>query len=129
MELIVKPIGYVYTDADQIPINWETSEVEGKLVLDKKYQKGLSDIQKGQHIYLLYHIHKSLKFTDQHLRVVPPKMERKLGVFSTNSPIRPNPIGLSLVKVIRVEGNIIHIKGVDMLDQTPILDIKPEKPV
>ena len=129
MELNVKPIGYVHTDADQVPTNWAISEIEGELVIYEEYRKGLSDIQKGQHIYLLYHIHKAPQFTDQHLKIVPPNMDHKLGVFSTNSPIRPNPIGLSLVEVIRVEGSVIHIKGVDMLDKTPILDIKPEKPV
>jgi len=123
----MKPIGYVSTDADKIPRSWEISEVEGALVFDESYIKGLSDIKPGQHIYVIFQFHKSPKFSSQFLRINPPRHNRKeMGVFSTHSPVRPNPIGLSILEVLRVEGNTIYVKGLDMLNGTPILDIKPE---
>jgi tRNA (Thr-GGU) A37 N-methylase len=60
------------------------------------------------------------------MRIKPPMREEKLGVFSTHSPLRPNPIGLSILEVTGVESNVIRVKGIDMLNKTPILDIKPE---
>jgi tRNA (Thr-GGU) A37 N-methylase len=60
------------------------------------------------------------------MRIKPPIRDEKLGVFSTHSPFRPNPIGLSILEVTGVDGNVIKVKGLDMLDKTPILDIKPE---
>ena len=60
------------------------------------------------------------------MRIKPPVRGKKLGVFSTHSPFRPNPIGLSILEVTGVEGNIIRVKGLDMVNKTPILDIKPE---
>jgi tRNA (Thr-GGU) A37 N-methylase len=60
------------------------------------------------------------------MRITPPIYDQEVGVFNTHSPFRPNPIGLSLLEVLRIEGSIIHVKGIDMLDGTPILDIKPD---
>ena len=60
------------------------------------------------------------------MRIKPPMREKKLGAFSTHSPFRPNPIGLSVLEVTGAEGNVIRVKGIDMLNKTPILDIKPE---
>jgi tRNA-Thr(GGU) m(6)t(6)A37 methyltransferase TsaA len=126
MGIEIEPIGIVSTDAKDIPRSWTVSEVEGSLIIDKAYQDGLSDIKPGQRIYVIFQFHKSPTFTSQFLKIKPPIRADKLGVFSTHSPFRPNPIGLSLLDVIKVDGNIIHVKGLDMLDQTPILDIKPE---
>ena len=127
MSIEMKPIGYVSTDADKIPRSWEISDVEGALVFDESYVEGLSDIKAGQHIYVIFQFHQSPKFSSQFLRINPPRHNRKeMGVFSTHSPVRPNPIGLSILEVLRVEGNTIYVKGLDMLNGTPILDIKPE---
>jgi tRNA-Thr(GGU) m(6)t(6)A37 methyltransferase TsaA len=126
MSIKMKPIGYVSTSAKEIPRSWIASDVEGALVIDKAYLEGLRDIQPGTRIYVIFHFHKSPGFTAEFMRIKPPMRENKLGVFSTHSPIRPNPIGLSLLEVTGVEGNIIRVKGLDMLDKTPILDIKPE---
>ena len=121
------PIGYVSTDADRVPRSWEISDVEGALVFDESYIEGLSDIKPGQHIYVIFQFHKSPKFSSQFLRINPPHHNRKeTGVFSTHSPVRPNPIGLSTLEVLKVDGNIIYVKGLDMLNGTPILDIKPK---
>jgi len=126
MIIEMKPIGFVSTDAETIPRSWSVSDVKGKLVIDKSYVEGLRDIKPGKRIYVIFHFHQSPNFTSQFLRIRPPNREEKLGVFSTHSPIRPNPIGLSLLEVLEIDGNIIHVNGLDMLDGTPILDIKPE---
>jgi tRNA-Thr(GGU) m(6)t(6)A37 methyltransferase TsaA len=122
----MKPIGFVSTNAETIPRSWAVSDVEGTLVIDESYLEGLRDIQPGQRIYVIFHFHKSPTFTSRFMRIKRPVDEQELGVFSTHSPIRPNPIGLSLLEVLGIDGNVIHVKGLDMLDGTPILDIKPE---
>lgn len=126
MSIEMKPIGYVSTDADNVPRSWEVSDVEGTLVFDESYVEGLSDIKPGQHIYVIFQFHQSPRFSSQYLRINPPcHNRREMGVFSTHSPVRPNPIGISILEVLKVAGNIIQVKGLDMLNGTPILDIKP----
>jgi tRNA-Thr(GGU) m(6)t(6)A37 methyltransferase TsaA len=122
----MKPIGFVSTDAEIIPMSWSVSDVKGKLVIDESYVEGLRDIKPGQRIYVIFYFHQSPKFAKQFMRIKPPIREEKVGVFSTHSPIRPNPVGLSLLEVLGIDGNVIRVKGLDMLDGTPILDIKPE---
>ena len=126
MGIDMKPIGYVKTDAKEIPRNWKVSDVEGILDIDDSYLEGLRDIKPGQRIYVIFHFHKSPEFSERFMRIQPPIHDEKVGVFSTHSPFRPNPIGLSLLDVLDIKGTHIHVKGLDMLDKTPILDIKPE---
>jgi len=126
MTIEMEPIGFVSTDAETIPRSWSVSDVKGTLVIDESYLEGLSDIKPGQRIYVIFHFHKSPGFTSQFMRIRPPNREKEVGVFSTHSPFRPNPIGLSLLEVLGIEGNVIQVKGLDMLDGTPVLDIKPE---
>jgi len=128
MNIEMKPIGFISTNAETIPRSWSVSDVEGELVIDESYIEGLKDIQPGQRIYVIFQFHKSPKFGPQYMRINPPvrKDRKEVGVFSTHSPIRPNPIGLSLLDVLQIDGNIIHVKGLDMLNGTPVLDIKPE---
>ena len=126
MNVSMKPIGYVGTDAKTIPRSWTLSDVEGTLVIDEAYLEGLRDIQPGQRIDVIFHFHKSPEFTSKYMRITPPTRQHEVGVFSTHSPFRPNPIGLSRLQVLGVDGNVIRVRGLDMLDGTPILDIKPE---
>ncbi|MEJ2098829.1 MAG: tRNA (N6-threonylcarbamoyladenosine(37)-N6)-methyltransferase TrmO [Desulfobacterales bacterium] len=126
MGVEMNPIGFVSTDATEIPRNWKVSDVEGSLIIDETYLEGLKEIKPGQRIYVIFHFHKSPAFTKQFMRIVPPIYDKKVGVFCTHSPFRPNPIGLSILEVLDVEGSVIRVKGLDMLDKTPILDIKPE---
>jgi tRNA-Thr(GGU) m(6)t(6)A37 methyltransferase TsaA len=126
MSIEMKPIGFVSTDAEEIPRSWTVSDVEGALVMDEAYREGLRDIKPGQRIYVIFHFHRSPPFTQEFMRIRPPIRNEQLGVFSTHSPFRPNPIGLSTLEVTGVDGNVIKVKGIDMLDKTPILDIKPE---
>ncbi len=125
MSIELKPIGFVRTDAKEIPRHWSISDVEGTLVIDEKYLEGLKDIEPGQRIVVIFNFHRSPEFTSRFLRQTPPHRGKEMGVFSICSPIRPNPIGMSILEVLEVEGTTIHVKRLDMLEGTPILDIKP----
>ena len=114
-----------HTDADNIPRHWTLSDVEGTLVIDSNFTDGLSDITVGQRIVVLFHFHKSPPFSLDLLKQTPPHREQPLGVFSICSPMRPNPIGLSVLEVLARNGNVLHVRCMDMIDGTPILDIKP----
>lgn len=98
------------------------SEFVGHVTVDEKYIEGLQDLDGFSHIYLLYSFHMA---TRTELHVVPFMDDKKRGVFSTRSPLRPNHIGISIVQLIKVEGNKVFVKGIDILDGTPLLDIKP----
>jgi len=95
-----------------------------QIIVDKQYQDGLKDLDGFSYIYLIYHFH---KISQPKLQVVPfnDKTNTKRGVFSTRTPMHPNSLGLSIVKVIDVQENIVTIQGIDLLDGTPIIDIKP----
>ncbi len=122
----IKPIGIIhspYYTIEDMPIQSKgASEVEGYVLVDKKYIDGLQDLEGFSHIYLLYSFHKA---TRTELLVTPFLDKQTRGVFSTRSPLRPNHIGISIVKLKRVEGNKIIVAGIDILDGTPLLDIKP----
>lgn len=121
----METIGVVHTDADNVPRHWTVSDVKGALIIDKKYRKGLRDILPGQQIVVIFHFHKSPVFTSDLLVQKPPHRNEKLGVFSICSPNRPNPVGMSVLDVLQVENHIIYVQGLDMIDGTPILDLKP----
>jgi tRNA-Thr(GGU) m(6)t(6)A37 methyltransferase TsaA len=123
----MEPIGKVHTQATDIPRSWTVSEVEGELVIDKKYIQGIKDIQPGEKIVVIFNFHRSRPFNPEDLAQHPrgdPERPKK-GVFSICSPYRPNPIGMTVLTVTAVKENIISVKGLDMIDGTPILDIKP----
>lgn len=121
----VHPIGYAHTEEKSIPRHWRVSTVTGTLVIDRQYLAGLKDIKVGQQLVVLFLFHQSPQFTPNHLCQKPPHLKDKMGVFSICSPIRPNPIGMSVLTVLGIHENILSVKGMDMLDNTPILDIKP----
>jgi tRNA (Thr-GGU) A37 N-methylase len=98
MEITLKPIGFIHTQAAQVPRHWRESEVEGTLVLDPQYQEGLRDIKVGDRLVVIFHLHRSRPFTPQHLLQRPPDGGEIRGVFSTCSPIRPNPWGCRFLK-------------------------------
>ena len=125
MNISLSPIGTAHTDAQDMPRHWTVSDVEGRLVIDPQYTEALSDITVGQRIVVLFHFHKSPPFSADLLKQTPPHREHPLGVFSICSPRRPNPIGLSVLEVLACNENVIDVRGMDMIDGTPILDIKP----
>ena len=99
--------------------------VKGRIEIKREYVEGLKDIDGFSHIILLYHFHLS-KGCSLHVK---PFLDNKLhGVFATRAPRRPNPIGISVVNLEKVDGNILHVKDVDVVDGTPLLDLKPYVP-
>lgn len=128
-KFIYESIGIIRTpfkEVDGMPIQSSFSNTKGKIVLDSKYADALLGLDGFSHLYLLYLFHRA---KDLQLHVKPFLSEKKLGVFSVRAPNRPNPIGISIVRLISIDINgelvEIAIEGVDMLDQTPLLDIKP----
>jgi tRNA-Thr(GGU) m(6)t(6)A37 methyltransferase TsaA len=125
MKIEFEPIGVVRTAARELPRNWTVSDVEGTLVLDEAYREGLKDVKAGQRIVVLFHLHESPRFTPEFLVQMPRHRNERMGVFSICSPVRPNPIGMSVLEVLGVQGSTVRVKGLDMRDGTPVLDIKP----
>ena len=125
MGIELRAIGFVRTDAEELPRHWSISDVEGTLVIDEEYSQGLRDIEGGQRIVVIFHFDQSPGFSPELLRQTSGHTGREMGVFSTCSPIRPNPIGMSVVEVLGIRGANIDVRRLDMLDSTPILDIKP----
>ncbi len=124
-----QPIGIVhspYTRAEGTPIQPRGADgVAGLVEVQPEYQQGLQDIEGFSHIILICHLHQSKSAC---MLVTPYLHDQLHGVFATRSSSRPNPIGLSTVRLVRVAGNILHIENVDLLDGTPVLDIKPYVP-
>lgn len=128
MEFIMKPIGVIhspFTDKEQTPIQSMRSHASGQVEVFPEFAGGLQDLEDFSHIILLYAFHCSSGFS---LRVQPFLDDRLHGLFATRYPCRPNPIGLSVVRLLARHENILEIKGIDMLDDTPLLDIKPYVP-
>jgi tRNA-Thr(GGU) m(6)t(6)A37 methyltransferase TsaA len=121
-----QPIGFVrspFQNTEAIPkgLGARHSE-EGTLELLPEFAQGLTDIDGYSHLIVLWTFDRSEGFE---LMVTPPSDDHPHGVFSTRSPRRPNPIGLTIVELLRHEEGSLHVRGIDMLDGTPILDIKP----
>lgn len=128
--LVYHPIGIIHTpfrDAADMPIQPPgATGVAGTAALDEKYRDGLKDLDGFSHIILIYHFHLSRGFA---LHVEPFLDHATHGIFATRAPRRPNPIGLSVVRLVRVEGSLLHIEDVDIVDGTPLLDLKPYVPL
>jgi tRNA-Thr(GGU) m(6)t(6)A37 methyltransferase TsaA len=121
-----REIGFVrspYKETKQIPKGLGTShEMDGVLEIVPEFEVGLTDIDGFSHLFVLWVFGRTQGFE---LLGTPPSDDRPHGVFATRSPRRPNPIGLTVTQLLRREGRLLHVRGVDMLDGTPILDIKP----
>jgi len=126
MKIEFHSIGIIHTPFDNLegmPIQPSSAiGVKGTVELVKDLTPALDDLNEFSHIYLLYFFHKS---TSLRLRVSPYLENKEHGLFATRAPNRPNPIGLSVVKLITIENNLLHIENVDILNGTPLLDIKP----
>ena len=129
MKIVYKPIGIIHSPFDKLedmPIQ-TSSESSGPGVVEvyPEFAPGLKDLEGFSHVYLLFHMHKT---GEVKLKVTPFLDEQSRGLFATRAPSRPNPIGLSLVKIVRIEKNLIHVDRVDVLDGTPLIDLKPYVP-
>jgi tRNA-Thr(GGU) m(6)t(6)A37 methyltransferase TsaA len=124
-----RPIGLIstpFTTPAGTPIQPKAAEgVAGSVKIFQEFSTGLQDLEGFSHIFLLYHFHLVQSFS---LLVKPFLDDKQRGLFATRAPARPNPIGLSIVRLERIEANTLHVLDVDMLDGTPLLDIKPFVP-
>jgi tRNA-Thr(GGU) m(6)t(6)A37 methyltransferase TsaA len=124
-----EPIGVIrspFTNLEGMPIQPAgAAGVQGTVEVLPEYAEGLADLDGFSHVVLVYHFHRSEGYK---LRVTPFLDNQPRGLFSTRAPKRPNPIGMSVVKLVKVEGNVVHVENVDILDGTPLLDIKPYVP-
>jgi tRNA-Thr(GGU) m(6)t(6)A37 methyltransferase TsaA len=128
MEITMKPIGIIYSPfihKDQTPIQAARSQAIGLVEVYPEFEDGLKDIEGLSHIQLLYIFHKSCGYE---LQVRPFLDDQEHGIFATRYPCRPNPIGISTVRLLTRQCNMLTIEGVDVLDGTPLLDIKPYVP-
>jgi tRNA (adenine37-N6)-methyltransferase len=121
-----EPIGYIrspYQNTEQVPKGLGAQHAaEGILDILPEYEAGLTDIEGFSHLIVLWVFDRAGGFE---LLGTPPSDNRPHGVFATRSPRRPNPIGFTVVELLRRDGSRLHVRGVDMLDGTPILDLKP----
>jgi len=124
-----EPIGVVrspFTERRGMPLqSVAAAEVQGRVELEPRLAPGLRDLDGFSHLHLITHLHRS---ASSDLEVVPYLDAAVHGVFATRSPRHPNPIGLSVVRLERVEGATLHVAGLDLLDGTPVLDLKPYVP-
>jgi len=131
-ELIYRPIGTIrspYREPGDMPIQPVGARgVAGSVEVLPEYRRGLADLEGFSHLYLLYHFHRSQPFTSAALAVRPFLDDQDRGVFATRAPRRPNPIGLSVVRLISVREAVLTICDVDVVDGTPLLDVKPYVP-
>jgi tRNA-Thr(GGU) m(6)t(6)A37 methyltransferase TsaA len=129
MKIEFQPIGVIHTPftvLESMPIQPAGGDgVQGTVDVFEEYRAGLKDLDGFSHIILLYHFHHSRGYRTH---VVPFLDSQPRGVFATRAPRRPNPIGLSVVRLNRIEGGVVHIENVDILDGTPLIDIKPYVP-
>ncbi len=128
LEFLMHPIGVIhtpFTDKAETPIQSSRSQAIGQVEVDLEFAAGLQDLEGLSHLILLYVFHQSVGYR---LQVKPFLDDQLHGLFATRYPARPNPIGLSVVRLLARHGNQLEIEGVDMLDGTPLLDIKPYVP-
>jgi len=126
--LELKPIGIIhspYKNAGAAPYQGYKSEQISQIEVFKEFEEGLKDIEGFSHIIIIYWFHKSQGY---HLLVKTPWDDSLHGLFTTRSPHRPCPLGLTVVELIAREKNILKVKGLDAIDGTPLLDIKPYIP-
>ena len=128
-EIAYRPIGIVHSPfkgVERMPIQPSGAlGIKGTVEVFTQYSAGLKDLDGFSHIILIYHFHLSKGYSLE----ARPFMEKKTrGIFAMRAPARPNPIGISVVRLVRVEERILHIEDVDIVDGTPLLDIKPYVP-
>ena len=129
MKIEYSSIGIIrtpFTESEGVPIQPNAGKnITGTVEIFPEFSSGLKDLDGFSHIYLIYHFHRSRRHP---LSVIPFLDTVERGTFSTRAPNRPNLIGISIVKLEKVDRNLLHIRNVDILDETPLLDIKPYIP-
>lgn len=125
-ELVLRPIGVIHSEhqeAKKTPIQpIYAPGCKGSVQVFPEFAEGLADLEEFSHIYLIYHLDRA---GSPAMKVKPFLQDKERGIFSTRAPRRPNPIGMSIVRLLRINGNVLEVQGIDVLDGTPLLDIKP----
>jgi tRNA-Thr(GGU) m(6)t(6)A37 methyltransferase TsaA len=129
LKILVRPIGIIrsaHTTPGGTPIQpTYAKQVEGEVIVDESFAAALADIEGFERIWLIYRFDRAGPFKS---RVIPYRDIQEHGLFATRAPSRPNPIGLSVVQLLGREGNVLRVRGLDILDGTPLIDIKPYVP-
>lgn len=127
--VVLTPIGTVHSPinerSENLPFQSFSSDVEGSIELKPEFEQGLEGIEGFSHLFIVFYLHKNRKTK---LKTVPLLEEEERGIFGTRSPSRPNHIGVSTVRLLSREGRVLKVKGLDIFDGTPVLDIKPYVP-
>lgn len=127
--IVYMPIGNIYTPFKKVagmpiqPVG--ASGIKGKIEIFPEFIEGIKDLEGFSHVILIYHFHKA---NDFELHTTPFLDTKKRGIFATRAPGRPNPVGISVVKLTGIEENILDVEDIDVLDNTPLIDIKPYIP-
>lgn len=128
-QITYRPIGVIHSpfkDIEGMPIQASAAEnTAGTVEIEPRFEAGLKDIRGFSHLVLIYHFHLSKGFS---LRVKPFLDSELHGVFATRAPKRPNPIGMSIVRLVSIRGRVLKIRDLDIVDGTPLLDLKPYVP-
>ena len=123
------PIGYVHTERkEKLDHNW--GDLTSNIIINPELSAGLKGLEEFSHILVIYHLHEAMFVQDKHLQRRPQGRNDMptVGIFSQRAKDRPNPIGVTAIKLISIERNIIQVQGLDAIDGTPVLDIKPYYP-
>lgn len=121
----LKPIGIInspYKNRDDAPRQGRQSDKISEIIVFNEYLEGLDGVENHKYFFILYGLHKSEKYK---LKVIPAGGKEKRGLFSTRAPVRPNPIALCLVELMELKENVLKVKWLDAIDESPLLDIKP----
>ena len=128
MNFEIRPIGYVrspYKEKKEAPRQGRLSDTISEIVIDEQYLPGLEDVEKKLHLIVLCWFDQADRTM---LKATPPHEKIEHGVLATRSPNRPNPVGLSVVDLLALKGNVLIVRGLDAIDGTPVVDIKPYSP-
>ena len=125
MKIELKQIGIIHSPfktKEETPIQPFKSDADGRVEVFKEYTEGLEGIEQFSHVILVYYFH---QIKDERLNVTPYLEDKVYGVYATRHPHRPNHIGISTVELVKREGNVLRVKNIDIVDGSPLLDIKP----
>jgi len=126
-EIILKPIGIVRNEIKE-PTHEKSDDIISEIIIDSDLTEALDDLDKFSHIIVLYWIHRSRRPAPMKVHPRGNPERALMGVFATRSPSRPNPIGKATVSLLQRKGNILKVRGLDAIDGSPVLDIKPYIP-
>jgi len=122
--IVCRAIGHVENDSDELAAPNEIRSVESRIVLDPTLTEGLKGLEPGKQIMVVFYFHRSRGF-DLLQHPQGDRSRPRRGVFALRSPRRPNPIGVTVVELVAVEGNVLRVRGLDAINGTPVLDLKP----